>query len=45
VRHFLREPAIAAGAAAAIAPPAVLHFFGGKQVMFGGWTHFLLRSR
>jgi hypothetical protein len=45
VRQFLREPAIAAGAAAAIAPPAVLHFFGGKQVMFGGWTHFLLRSR
>lgn len=42
MRHFLREPAIAVGAAAAIAPPAVLHFFGGKQVMFGGWTHFLL---
>jgi hypothetical protein len=42
MRQFLREPAIAAGAAAAIAPPAVLHFFGGKQVMFGGWTHFLL---
>jgi HD domain len=42
VRHFLREPVIAAGAAAAIVPPAVLHLFGGKQVMFGGWTHFLL---
>jgi HD domain len=42
VRHFLREPALAAGATCAIAPPAVLHFFGGKQVTFGSWTHFLL---
>jgi hypothetical protein len=42
MRHFLREPALAAGATCAIAPPAVLHFFGGKQVMFGHWTHFLL---
>jgi HD-GYP domain-containing protein (c-di-GMP phosphodiesterase class II) len=33
---------LAAGAAFALLPPAVLHFFGEKQVMWGGWTHFLL---
>jgi HD domain len=33
---------LAAGAACALLPPALLHFFGEKQVMFGGWTHFLL---
>jgi HD domain len=33
---------LAGGAACALFPPALLHFFGEKQVMFGGWTHFLL---
>jgi HD domain len=33
---------LAAGATFALLPPTLIHFFGGKQVMFGSWTHFLL---
>jgi hypothetical protein len=33
---------LAAGAAFALLPPTLVHFIGGKQVMFGAWTHFLL---
>jgi hypothetical protein len=41
MRHLFREPVLVAGATCALLPPAVLHFLGGKPVMFGGWTHFL----
>jgi HD domain len=39
---FSTHLTLAAGATFALLPPAVLHFFGQKQVMWGGWTHFLL---
>jgi HD-GYP domain-containing protein (c-di-GMP phosphodiesterase class II) len=39
---FSSHLTLAAGATFALLPPAVLHFFGEKQVMWGGWTHFLL---
>ena len=41
MRHLLREPALAFGAALALVPPAVLHFFATEQVSFGGPTHLL----
>lgn len=40
MRHILREPVLALGAALALAPPALIHFFGGNAVAFGGPAHF-----
>src|SRR5688500_17771499 len=42
MRPYLREPVLALGAAIAIVPPALLHFFSKTQVLWGGWAHFIV---
>jgi hypothetical protein len=41
MRHLLREPVLALGAALALFPPATLHFLATEQVAFSGFTHVL----
>ena len=40
VRQLSREPTLALGAALAVGPPAVLHFFATRPSIFDGGTHF-----
>jgi drug/metabolite transporter (DMT)-like permease len=42
MRRLLREPVLALGAATAILPPALLHYFSKTQVLRGGWAHFVV---
>jgi putative nucleotidyltransferase with HDIG domain len=41
MRHLLREPVLALGAALALVPPATLHFLATERVAFGSVTHVL----
>ncbi|MDQ3822361.1 MAG: hypothetical protein M3321_03875, partial [Actinomycetota bacterium] len=41
MRHLLREPLLALGAAFALGPPAVLHFLATERVAFGSASHVL----
>ena len=41
MRHLLREPVLALGAALAVVPPATLHFLGGQRVAFSSASHVL----
>jgi putative nucleotidyltransferase with HDIG domain len=41
MRHLLREPVLALGAALALVPPATLHFLAGEHVNFASSTHVL----
>jgi hypothetical protein len=41
MRHLLREPVLAVGAALALFPPATLHFLATERVTFGSGTHVL----
>jgi HD domain-containing protein len=40
MRQLSREPALALGAALALVPPAILHFFATRPTIFDGGTHF-----
>jgi hypothetical protein len=41
MRHLLREPVLALGAALAVFPPAALHFLATERVSFGTASHVL----
>jgi putative nucleotidyltransferase with HDIG domain len=41
MRHLLREPVLALGAALALFPPATLHFLAGEHVSFSSASHVL----
>lgn len=41
MRHLLREPVLALGAALALFPPATLHFLATEEVSFGSASHVL----
>jgi putative nucleotidyltransferase with HDIG domain len=41
MRHLLREPVLALGAALAVFPPATMHFVATERVSFGTATHVL----
>jgi putative nucleotidyltransferase with HDIG domain len=41
MRHLLREPVLALGAALALFPPATLHFLATEQVSFSSFAHVL----